>query len=550
MGGASKREVRLMANAFKKIIDRNMWVQSYPSPNAHAAGASLACDLRNDVSRNPFIYHLVSSTVLNRHNAITKGWNFVVSPALAGTFGAGAASIFAPSCALMGNIGAGCTTTKIVTTTSITAVGVNMLANRGGSGDYGFRIRIKGNSAGSSGKVEERWCVANTGGTTPTIWLDSALSFTPANGDTYEILGGRLFMLGAGTTAAGTWRSIETVTNGLASLGTTNLPASIATDSSLCALDEQYVPYDHKPGEGFVTGSGTYDSGGIVKSCLIATAIAAGTITGQASAGDYAVAANEYRNFQIRIVEDTGTPTAVGQRRIIASHTAGASPVYTLGSNWAVTPSANCKYVIEYPNLIIGRSSATTTVYTYNYSGATINNGTNSINSDTWSTAYFGAAGSNNGAGGMWFPSFGIEPDVGKNARHSFTYFFRGGASAAVDLLDIAGGATGAWTAGIVIDGAVSLTTGSCGKIAPGDQEGKFGYLNIYTASATNQMYRFDVKNRVLTPFTPTDWIQSGTAAVGERMAVITAIDGTDKYSVIYSLAHLSTIFHECVVLE
>jgi hypothetical protein len=37
---------------------------------------------------------------------------------------------------------------------------------------------------------------------------------------------------------------------------------------------------------------------------------------------------------------------------------------------------------------------------------------------------------------------------------------------------------------------------------------------------------------------------------VGERMAVITAIDGTDKYSVICNLAHLSTIFHECVVLE
>jgi hypothetical protein len=149
----------------------------------------------------------------------------------------------------------------------------------------------------------------------------------------------------------------------------------------------------------------------------------------------------------------------------------------------------------------------------------------------------------------MFFGSFGIEPDIGKNARHSFIYSFRGN-SATVDLLDIAGGVAGTWTAAIVIDGAVSVTTGSCGKIAPADQEGKFGYINAYTASATNQMFRFDVKNRVLTPFTPTDWIQAGTAAVGERVAVITAIDGTDKYSCICLLAHLSTIFHECIVLE
>ena len=55
---------------------------------------------------------------------------------------------------------------------------------------------------------------------------------------------------------------------------------------------------------------------------------------------------NEYRNFQIRIVEDTVNPTAVGQRRNITSHTAGASPVYTVPA-WTVTPSANANFVIE-----------------------------------------------------------------------------------------------------------------------------------------------------------------------------------------------------------
>lgn len=535
-----------MANNFKKVIDRPMWVQVAPTPNTHAAGGGMCTDLRNDVSRNPFVYQLVSSAVLNRFNFIKKAWNFVQSPALAGTFGAGAGAVFAPSCGLMGSIGSGCTVSSIVTTTVMTAVGVNMLANRGGSGDYGFRIRIKGNAAGSSGKTEERWIVGNTGGTTPTILLDTPLSFAPANGDTYEILAGRLFMLGSGVLASGSWKSFEVASNTLATLGTTNLPATLSTDFSAVALDEQYVPYDRKPGEGFVVGASQYD--GTSKNCLLSTATGASSITGQAVSGDASVLTNEYRNFQIRIVEDTTTPTAVGQRRVIASHTAGVSPVYTLGSVWAVQPSATAKFVIEYPNLILLWSSASTSTFTYNYSGATVNNGTNSIAADAWHVTYFSVRPAAMAAGCTSIPSFGIEPDAGKNARHSFIFSFRGGATSTLDLLDIAGGTTGLWSGAIVYDGAVALTTGSCGKYAPADNEGRFGYINSYVASAVNQMFRFDVKNRVLSPETPTDWVQAGVAVAGDRIASYVAIDGTDKYSVVFLLSHLATNGQELII--
>lgn len=537
-----------MTHIFKKGIDRQQWVQVPPSPNAHAAGSSLTCDLRPAPYRHPFIFQLVSATVLNRYNMIQKAWTLVTSPALAGTFGAGATSCFLPSLGLTGSInGTGSSTTSIVTSTPITAVGVNMLGNRGGSGEYGFRVRIKGNSAGSSGKTEERWIIANTGGTTPTLLLDSALSFTPLTGDTYEILGGRIWMLSAGTLAAGISKTYEVATNTLFSTSTTNLPATITTDSSAVALDEQYVPYDYAPGEGFIVGAGTYN-GGVLR-CLTATATAAGTITGQAAAGDAAVLANEYRNFQIRIVEDTGTPTAVGQRRIIASHTAGPSAVYTIGAVWSVNPSATAKFVIEYPNLLLLRSSASTSVYTYNYGIASATNGTNTIAADAWSTTYFGAAGNASAAGNMLFTSSGIRPDSAKNARHSFLYFFRGGGTS-VDLFDIAAAITGTWSAAIVYDGVLSglPTTGSCGCQAPCDNKGRFAYINAYTASAINQMFRFDVQNRVLTAVTATDWIQAGTAAVGNRMAVYAALDGTDDVSVVFNLAHLSTIAQEMIV--
>ena len=165
-------------------------------------------------------------------------------------------------------------------------------------------------------------------------------------------MSGKVYMLSASTLAATIFRSFEIATNTLTSLSNTNLNATISLDSSFVVLDEQYVPYDHIPGEGFVVDPANTFNGGLHR-CLKATATAAGSITGQATAGDATLLENEYRNFQIRIVEDVTEPTAVGQRRIIKSHTAGASPVYTIGANWTVTPTATAKFVIEYPNLIL-----------------------------------------------------------------------------------------------------------------------------------------------------------------------------------------------------
>ena len=536
-----------MANVFKKVIDRMMWDQVAPSPNAHAAAAGLAVDMRSDVSRNPFVYQLVNATVLNRFNIVTKAWNFVQSPALAGTYAAGAAVAFVPSFGAVGTIAAGATTKKVTLSTALpTAVGLNMLANRGGSGDYGFKLRITDTTAG---KTEERYIVGNTAGTAPAIDLLSDFSFTPATGARYELLAGRVFMLGAGTTASNIWRSLEIATNTLSTgLSTTNLPATVATDSDIMVLDEQYTPYDNKPGEGMIKGAFTYDTGLVSRNALAATAAASGTLTGQASGGDAVVLANEYRNFQIRIVQDTVNPTAVGQRRVIASHTAGASPVYTLGSAWSVTPSSSAKYVIELPNLILMRSSGTTSVYTYNYTDATINNGTNSIATNSWSTTYFGVAPAANGLSGRWAPSWGMQPDISRNARHSFCYFFRG-ASATLDVLDIAGAIAGTWTGAITYDGAVTLTTGTSGAYAPYGNEGRMFYMNVYAASVLNQIYRFDTKHRVMSPYTPTDLVQAGTAATGNRMAAYAALDGTDVYDCVLLQSHLSTLAQEMIPL-
>jgi hypothetical protein len=535
-----------MANTFKKVIDRMMWAQVAPAPNAHAAGSSMCVDMRSDISRNPFVYNLISTTVLNRYNIVTKGWQLAVGNVAVAAVAASAAMAFVPSFAAYGTIAAGATTTTFTLSTALpTAVGVNMLANRGGSGDYGFKIRIIDTTAG---KTEERFIVGNTAGTTPAIRVDNAFTFTPASGARYELLSGRVIMLSSGAPAAASWRSFEVATNTLANLSNTNLP-TMATDSALLVMDEQYTPYNCEPGEGMIKGAFTYDTNIVSRKALEATAAAAGTITGQASSGDAVVAANEYRNFQIRIVADATTPGSVGQRRIIASHTAGPSAVYTLGSNWTTTPSSSAKFVIEQPNQIVLRTAGNTTTYTYNYTDATQNNGTNSIASNAWSTTYFGTAPAANAAGNLWCPSFGIEVDAARNARHSFNYFFRGGA-VTLDVLDIAGGTTGAWTGNITYDGNVNtFNAGTCGAYAPYGQEGRFTYINVYVASVTSQIYRFDAKNRVFSSYVPTDFIQAGTATVGGRMAAYAAIDGTDKYDVVLLQSHLSTISQELIPL-
>ena len=97
------------------------------------------------------------------------------------------------------------------------------------------------------------------------------------------------------------------------------------------------------------------------------------SITGQATGGDAGVLANEFRNHQIRIVEDTANPTSVGQKRRIGFHSAGPSPKYMLTAQWTVTPSSTAKYVIENWEdcLLINETNATTGFHTYkltNYS--------------------------------------------------------------------------------------------------------------------------------------------------------------------------------------
>jgi hypothetical protein len=127
----------------------------------------------------------------------------------------------------------------------------------------------------------------------------------------------------------------------------------------MIVLDEQYNPNNMAAYSGFI---GRNTASAVTATTIAGTAIPNVSSTAGVVGGPLA---NQFRNFQIRIVEDVTTPTAVGQRQIIASHTAGTAGVFTIYAAWTVQPSNTCKFVIEYPNEIFYSGSASTSTFTY-----------------------------------------------------------------------------------------------------------------------------------------------------------------------------------------
>lgn len=494
---------------FKRVLDIPQWRPNAPCTTVPSAGSGMAWDHRNHEHRNPYIYGSLASNSFALYHPETDEWAPLLSLSLSGT-SAGSVPVFHPSQGPRGTIASGASASSITLSTALAAaVAPNALANRGDG--VGYRVRIIDNGAGGSGKTEERTVVANTGGTTPQIDLDTPLSFTPASGSAYEFRGGRLFVLGSGSAVSNSWKHYCPMTGAVTSLGFTNLPANVSTDSTLVALSEDHVPYNRSPGEGFL-------------GVITASASAAGTITG--SGMPAALSANEYRNFQVRVVEDTTNTTAVGQRRRIASHTSGASGVFTLSSNWAVQPSATAKFVVENDDdKILLRSSASASVYTYNVAG------------NTWDTTTFTATGAVAVAAGTTMEqSFGIDVGPARNARHSHIYCIRGGGSAEIDVLDIAGGANGAWTAAIPFgQKGITFGSGTASAYDPVTIEGRYLHINL---GGVSRNCKFDMLNRVMVPAHYLR-VPLTNYGVGQKMAMSYMIDGSTKLSFVYLLSSI-----------
>lgn len=510
-----------MATDFSKIkplLDLPEWevltniYSAAGSGLAAGAGACLIDDMRlGGAAKLPNMWFLQSVTSLSQYNKRTNAFVQLASPGLAGTFGAGAGGVFAPSQGPRGTIAAGATTTSF-TLSAVLPNSATVQANQ----LQGCVIRVIGNNAGGSGKIEEVRILGNTAGTTPTIYLETALTFTPGAGAGYELLTGRVFLMSAGTLAANIFKYFDagTTVYNTTAIATANMPATIGTDSVLLSLDELHTPINGYNGAVINGETGGYFG------TLTATAAGATSITGQAASGDATVAANEFRNFQIRIIEDTATPTAVGQRRRITSHTAGASPVYTVPA-WTVTPSATAKYYIENNNDIIMWSSATTT--TYRFDPVTL----------AWdTTTYAVRPGAASNGVTAWHP-FNRTYDPNKRVNWGQIFSPRGGGTNVIDLLDITAATTGSWTGDIAYDnkGLTLFNTGGCSAYEGISNRAIIRPLG--TANIGSLIYFFDNDTISLRPYYQVPFLNS-TAVNGEKLGTGMFYDGTDKIGFVY----------------
>ena len=526
---------------FKNLIDVPEWRPMSVAPSASIDGQCLCSDLRNDVSANPYIWKLATTSTFEKYFPSNDEW---VTPlaftAVGGSIAAGAGIVFCPSHGPSGLVGGTPTTTSFTFAAlpNSASIGINQLATQGDS--IGYRIRVKANGAGHSGVTEERLVVANTAGTNPIVYLDSALSFTPTVTDSYELLSGRIYILGAGTTAAGFWKAYDIATQSISgNLSIVNLSATIGTDFNSIMMDELYTPYNRQPGEGLVSGGSTYN--GVLYNCIKATAVGGTTITGS---GMPAILANEFRNFQVRIVQDATNPTAVGQRRKITSHTAGVNGVFTVPA-WTVNPSTAARFVVELNNDLIIWTNAVVTTYSYAAGGFAAN--------AAWSTAaiaggatQYANSGAAMGAGCCGEMAFSIVPDIARSSTNSHIYRFRGAGTTTLEEFDIAAGVNGVWTTISNYGGMLNtnLTTGTCSNPDAATNLGRYFYINV---NGSQRMLRFDMLNRTLTPWAYLRFGQ-GTAVTGNKISTCTFIDGTTKVSLIYMLRNSGIELFNCLL--
>jgi len=474
-------------NGNRKILDLKRWEFCTPSPVPTAAAAFVVSS-RHYRQQQMLV---ASATVAYLYHPSEDGWAQLPSPALAGTFAAGACgagTAVGPS----GTATAG--TTSTFTTTHTLARDLR-----------GYRVHITGGP--NAGLVTP--ILSNTIGANAVITVATqATAFTTSS--TYRLLTPRFYVLNAitaaGTTTANVFKFYDLATNTwvAAETGATDgvAPAAvIGTDSRLIStpswIDDGFVS--------FATGTAT-----------------GGTPTTLSNSGK-AWAVNQWANSQVRITAGTG----LGQVRSITSNTATTLTVPT----WTTQPDATSVYAIEgNDDYIYYMGSNAVTLYRY------------SISAGTWTTlsptAARGAAPST-GMSGHWIwgvtaTDWNVE---NTNLNGRFIYSFRAGGGALLDRYDIA---LNTWAAVTYSPAVETFTTGS-----------KYIYNGDYLYAqkdATGRWFRYNVVTGEQDGFNTMTYTQ-GAAVLGDTAFDVTYKDGATEIDYIYMILNTSSVMLRQMVI-
>lgn len=467
-------------NGNRKILDLKRWEFCTPAPTATVAGAFIASSRH---FRQQQLY-VASNTLAYLYRPDEDGWVQVPSPALAGTFGAGACGV-AVATSTGSTIAAQSLTATAGTTTTLTT---NQTLARDLRG-YSVRI-LAGPNAGQTFTI-----ASNTIGTNAVITFVETAGVAHGATSVYVLMTPRWFVLGAGTLAAGSFRSFDFATNTWSSLTITNLPATVGTDGRLVSspswLDSSTLAF----------ATGTASAGG------------ASTITNAAK--NWTV--NQWTNYQIRITAGTGA----GQVRTIASNTA---TVITVTVAWTTAPDATSVYSIEgNDDFIYYLGNNAVTMYRY------------SISANTWTVLAPGVArGGAPGAGLSAHWVYGSTDTIWTNENSiqngRYIYSLRGAAGALLDRYDIA---ANTWSTVTYAPATEVFGTGT--KYALLD-----GALYIQK-DATGRWFRYRFETSEMDGWT-TSLYPNGAALVGDTCFDVKYFDGATQISYVYMVLNTSTV--------
>jgi hypothetical protein len=471
----------------RKILDIKRWEMLTAAPQATAA-AHFIVSSRHYRQQQMLIS---SNTGAQMYNPSEDGWVTLPSPALAGTFGAGACGV-AGSFSTGATAGASFLTATAGTTTTITT-------NQTLARDLrGYSVFFVGGT--NAGKLKT--IASNTIGANAVITFTDAEATAFDSTSQYRLKTPVFFVLGAGTLASGSFKRYDFATNTWVTLVNTGLPASWGTDGRLVSTPA-WIDTGFKS---FSTGT--------------ATAGASTTLTNSAKAWT----TNQWTNYQIRITAGTGA----GQIRTVASNT---GTVITVSSAWTTTPDATSQYSIEgNDDFIYALGNNAVTMYRY------------SISANTWSTLSPGVArGAAPGlaASGSWIHSVSASDWNNENAilNGRYIYSFRGGAGALLDRYDIA---ANSWAALTYSPAVETFTTGT-----------KWIYSKdaIYVQKdATGRWFRYDIAQASMDGWT-TMLYPNGAAVLGDTAFDVTYRDGATEIDYMHIVLNTSAIHMRQMVI-
>jgi len=470
--------------SLKKILDRKVFEMCSPLPTATAAGRFISSGrLHRQVQ-----YYLESATVAWMYLPEEDAPIELPSPALGGTFAAGACGVCTPD----GESGTATAGTTLTITTNLTLA----------RDLRGYRVWI---SAGPNAGLW-RTIAKNTIGANAVITVDSAYPVAITAASAYILYTGSWWVFNAHTAApvANQFKRYSYATNTWTALA--NLPAVGAawgTDGRLIATPSIV----NNTVNTFATGTAT-----------------GGTTTTLVKTGSGWTASQWVNAFQVRMLTGAGA----GQIKAIT-----ASTTDTLTFAAGTAPDATTTYQIEGADdflYLMGNNA----VALYRYSKS----------AGTWTTLAPGvarAAAPGLGLSGHWVwgvadAAWNTETAVLNGRR---IYSFRGAGGAVLDHYDIP---SNAWTNALTYSPATAtFTTGTKWSIVDGR------YI-VCQKDATGRFYRYDPLLQQMDPLTYDPYTQ-GAAVVGDTMFDVVYIDGVTTLTWIYYGLNTSTALRRVLLI-